>query len=365
MKHNFKLLIITPTHLPAYHIGGPVFQINKMSNYLDSKKVNYQILSTRNSFSKGGKRAKNTIYLNSYLGKLYFSFELILFLFNKIKRYDKIYIVSCFNFFSLFSALICSFFKKDYFLSPRGSLMKKSVDFKNKLIKKIWIFLFEKISVNNAKKIIFSSNFEETETKKIIGFKNSKIINNFFTIKPDKNKRRSSNNLLFLGRITKKKNIENLIYAFKNEFNFKIKIVGSGKKKYINFLKKIVNEKKLKNKIHILPATYNEKVKRTLFKEARFSILLSVTENFGNTILESLLCRTPVIVSKNTGLSNFIKRKKVGIICEDKISNLSNLYKKIDNGFNIKISKKTHGEILNIFDNKKIMKKYFKLFDIK
>lgn len=243
--------------------------------------------------------------------------------------------------------------------------MKKSVDFKNKLIKKIWIFLFEKRSVRNAKKIIFSSNFEETETKKIISFKNSKIINNFFTIKPDKNKNRSLNNLLFLGRITEKKNIENLIYAFKNEFNFKIKIVGSGQKKYIKFLKKIINKKQLKNKIHILPATYNEKIKRTLFKEARFSILLSATENFGNTILESLLCRTPVIISKNTGLSNFIKKKKVGIICEDKISKLSNLYKKIDKGFNVKISKKTHKEILNTFDNNKIMKKYFKIFDIK
>jgi hypothetical protein len=66
--------------------------------------------------------------------------------------------------------------------------MKKSVDFKNKSIKKIWIFLFEQKLIDNAKKIIFSSKFEKTETEKIINIKNSQIINNFYTIKPIKKK---------------------------------------------------------------------------------------------------------------------------------------------------------------------------------
>ena len=102
MKHNCKLLIITPTYLPAYHIGGPIFQINKISKYLEKKKVSYKILSTNNSFSKGGKKEKNTIYVNSYFGRLYLSLELVIFLLNEIKKYDKIYIVSCFNFFSFY-----------------------------------------------------------------------------------------------------------------------------------------------------------------------------------------------------------------------------------------------------------------------
>ena len=59
-----------------------------------------------------------------------------------------------------------------------------------------------------------------------------------------------------------------------------------------------------------------------MYNEARFSILVSKTENFGNTILESLLCKTPVIISKNTGLSDYIKKKKIGIICGEEISEL-------------------------------------------
>ena len=80
MKHKFNLLIITPTYLPAYHIGGPIFQISKLSNHLFEKKIGHKILSTKNSFNKGGKKNNKTIYFKSYLGKLYFSLELIFFL---------------------------------------------------------------------------------------------------------------------------------------------------------------------------------------------------------------------------------------------------------------------------------------------
>mgnify|MGYP003686001459 CR=1 FL=1 len=329
MKHKFNLLIITPTYLPAYHIGGPIFQISKLSNHLFEKKIGHKILSTKNSFNKGGKKNNKAIYFKSYLGKLYFSLELIFFLLKEIKKYDKVYIISCFNFFSLFSAVICFIFNKQYFISPRGSLMKESINFKSRLIKKLWIFLFEKRILEKAKKVIFSSKFEQEETKKIIDIKNDTIISNFLTIKPYKNKNKILNSILFLGRITEKKNIDKIIYAFQEKFDFKIKIIGSGEKKYINFLKRIIYKKNLEKRIFLLPPTYEEKNKRLLFNKSRFSILLSKTENFGNTILESLLCRTPVIVSKNTGLSNFIKRNKIGIVCEDKVSSLSKIFSKI------------------------------------
>lgn len=363
MKNNFNLLIITPTYLPAYHIGGPIFQINKLSNFLQKKKFNHKILSTKKSFNNGGKKNNQTIYLNSYFGKLYFSLDLVFFLVKEIKNFDKVYIVSCFNFFTLFSAIICILFKKHYFLSPRGSLMEKSINFKNKFIKKLWIFLFEKKIIHKAKKIIFSSKFEEIETKKIMTINNSKIIKNFLTIKPSKVERKKLNYLLFLGRITEKKNIDKLIYAYKKDFNFKIKIFGSGDKKYLEFLKKIIKHKDLKNRIYLLPPTYKEETKIKLYKEARFSILLSKTENFGNTILESLLCKTPVIISKNTGLSDLIKRKEVGIICDDKISSLNNTYKNINDGLNIKINEKKYQQIIKIFNDEKTIKEYLKLFN--
>ena len=363
MKKKFNLLIITPTYLPAYHIGGPIFQISKLSSLLNKKKINHKILSTKKSFDKGGKKNNKTIYFNSYFGSLYFSINLIFFLIKEIKNYDKIYIVSCFNFFTLFSSIICNLFNKDYLISPRGSLMKKSIDFKSKFIKKIWIFFFEKRIISKAKKIIFSSKFEEFETKKIVTVKNSIIINNFLTILPSVATKKKLNYLLFLGRITKKKNIEKLIYAYKKQFNFQIKILGSGEEQYINILRNIIKERNLEDKIYLLPPIYKEVNKKKLFQEARFSILLSSTENFGNTILESLLCKTPVIITKNTGLSVLIKRKKLGIICENKVSSLNKVYKNINNGFNVKINKKKHEEIKKLFNDKQTIKKYVKLFN--
>ena len=363
MKKKFNLLIITPTYLPAYHIGGPVFQISKLSNLLIKKKISHKILSTNVSLEKGGKKNSKTIYFKSYFGRLYFSITLIFFLIKEIKNFEKAYIVSCFNFFTLFSATICKLIKKDYYVSPRGSLMEKSIKFKSNFIKKFWIFFFEKRIICGAKKVIFSSKFEESETKKIMLIKNSLIINNFITVLKSKVKRKKLNYLLFLGRITEKKNIEKIIYAYKKKYNFKIKIVGSGDERYINILKNIIKKRNFKDKIFLLPPTYNEVNKKKLYQEARFSILLSSTENFGNTILESLLYKTPIITTKYTGLSELIKKEKVGIICDNKISSLNSVYEKINNGFNLTINKWKYDKIKIMFNNKQTIEKYIKLLN--
>jgi len=182
MKLNKKILIVTPTFLPAYHVGGPIFQIIKLIDNLKNKNIEHKVITTNRSLDKSKNKYKNVIYLKSFLGRLYFSPTLIFFLIKKIIKYDNIYIVSCFNFFSLFSAIICIIFSKNYFLSPRGSLMYESVNLKNKSMKKLWILIFEKIIINNAKKVIFSSEYEKKETLKIIKLNNYSIIHNFQTM---------------------------------------------------------------------------------------------------------------------------------------------------------------------------------------
>jgi hypothetical protein len=134
MNNKLKILIITPTYLPAYHIGGPIFQIKKFSNLLKNKKIQHTIATTEQSLKLSKKKEKNVLYFKSYFRNLYLSFSLILFFIKNIKSYNKVYIVSCFNFFSTISCFLCRIYKIDYFLSPRGSLMKGSINIKNKFL---------------------------------------------------------------------------------------------------------------------------------------------------------------------------------------------------------------------------------------
>ena len=362
MKKNNKLLIVTPTYLPSYDTGGPVFQIKKLTENLKKRKIIYKVICSTNSLALISRKDANTIYIKTYFGRLYLSFALLIYLIKNIKKYNVVYIVSCYNFFSLFSSYICRLKKINYFISPRGSLMNKSIMIKNTFIKKLWIFFFDRKFILSAKKIIFSSQYEKIETIKVLKIKNYIVIKNF--ILNDKiKKNKKENYLLYLGRIDKKKNIDIIIHAIKKTNNFFLKIMGNGKESYLRYLKRIVSENNLENRVSFIKADYT-KNKNQLFGKASISFLISKVENFGNTILESIINYTPVIISPYTGLSQDIKKNNFGFICNDNIKSLSSLLKKIDTKkIKIPIIRKNKlKKFLNDYKTKVIFDKYINLF---
>ena len=125
-------------------------------------------------------------------------------------------------------------------------------------------------------------------------------------------------NLLFLGRLHPKKNIETCIFSFIDSFkkiknkNVKFLIVGAGNKNYIKKLKYLVKLYKFEDKITFL-GFLNHKKKDKIFLESRFLILASHSENFGNVILESIQNKTPVLVSNNLPWES-IKKFRAGFL---------------------------------------------------
>jgi glycosyltransferase involved in cell wall biosynthesis len=104
--------------------------------------------------------------------------------------------------------------------------------------------------------------------------------------------------LLFIGRITPKKAIENLIEALSLSKKFrdsglKLKIAGRGAAGYIKELKEIAIRYKLSEKIEFIGQVEGEQ-KQELYSNAFWTIMPSHTENFGMVVLESLAQSTPV-----------------------------------------------------------------------
>jgi glycosyltransferase involved in cell wall biosynthesis len=242
--------------------------------------------------------------------------------------------------------------------------MKESINIKNRFLKFIWILLFEITNIKGAKKIIFSTVYEKKETTKVVRVNNFEVIQNFLQCAVSKNLYPKKDYLLYLGRIHPKKGIQTIIQSYFKNFKFKIKIVGSGDDGYLNYLKKLVISKKLKNKIIFLKSIYNEK-KNKIYAQAKYSILLSKTENFGNTILESILNYTPVIISKKTGLSDLVEKYKLGYVIKNDVPSLKNIFLKLQNKKKIhKITKKKVLQIFFFFKDDKILNKYLKIFYI-
>lgn len=112
---------------------------------------------------------------------------------------------------------------------------------------------------------------------------------------------------LFLGRIAPIKALDRIIEGFAKSDGFIkspaiLKIVGTNEAKYAEYgkaLKDQVSCMGLNDKIKFLPPVFGDE-KFKLLRSARFLVLLSESENFGNVVIESLSQGTPAITSKGT-----------------------------------------------------------------
>ena len=123
---------------------------------------------------------------------------------------------------------------------------------------------------------------------------------------------------LFVGRIEKKKGLQYLLQAAPkvvSEFpNLKILIVGPDWG-YQNELKKIAKKIKIENSI-IFAGQLNEIDLLKAYNLSEFSILPSLGEATGLTILESMAAGRPIVASRLPTISEFVVHKKDGMLFE-------------------------------------------------
>ena len=93
-------------------------------------------------------------------------------------------------------------------------------------------------------------------------------------------------------------------------------------------------------------------------------VLTSYNENFANVVIESLSVGTPVLLSNEVGLAEYVAEKKLGWVTDLVPSNIA---KKIILAFEATqlratIRQKTPQIINQDFDSKVLIKKYFTLY---
>jgi len=244
------------------------------------------------------------------------------------------------------------------------------------------IKIFNFISFSFVKKIIFVSKVTKNSILKNILFyklfkKKTIVIPNgiFLFGKSKKNSFRiikdpKKTNILMLSRVNIEKGHEDLIEAV-NLINEDIRkkiniyIVGTGKKSYVDFLKKKIRSYNL-SKIFFFKGFLNID---SQFLISQFDLFLSLTrdfEGFGYSILEAASVKTPIL-STNLGVANEIFFKNSNNLV--KIKNYNDLKKKIILFLNKKKkfkkeSLKTHAKLIKNFQMNFLAQKYFKVFKI-
>lgn len=113
-------------------------------------------------------------------------------------------------------------------------------------------------------------------------------------------------NFLYVGRLSKVKNLEMLIKVFNDLSGFSLTLIGDGEEK--EYLKKISN-----SNIIFKDPIENKKLKDEFLRNDIF-ILPSISETWGLVVEEALYFGLPVIVSENCGSSELVENCKNGFI---------------------------------------------------
>ncbi len=326
-KIKEKIMVFCDHYEPGYRAGGPITSIKSMVARLSTDFDYYIVTRDRDLLSSQPYKIKLDDWINDsksknyYISKKNYSLRLIKNLIQEISP-SIIYLNSFFSF--KFSISIIILYKLKIInnckiiICPRGEF-KRSALFKGKFKKYIYIILSKSFSFYSKVLWQATNKLEHNYIKRIFGSKieysiasnlTRPIINKkdlLYSIKKQKILK-----LVYVGRIHKIKNLlYNLDVLSKIHGNISFDIIGSVQDlEYWSLCQSKI--KKLPNniKVNYLGDMPNNRVIK-LMNNYHFLFLLTLGENFGQSIFEALSIGLPVITSDQTPWSS-IKENNAG-----------------------------------------------------
>lgn len=326
-----KILLTSDVLYPSQHGGfaaSVYFLAKALAKHSD---IEVYVLTTDFDIKKGTvptdrwiKKENINLYYMS-VPKFNRIFKLSLYFLINRGRIDKIInkidfdIVHLNSFFSYITHHVAGYaVKRDkkVVISPHGELFsnplliksfKKNLFFKLKSVKAMLsgsnTFHFTSIEEKSAFKK-FLTKFNIVKQNKEISVIPNIADDSIFEIPKKRDCDYNFKYILFLGRISRIKNIEMLIKAFSNIKKDDLKLIIAGETGedpyYSKELKQLVNELSLDSRIIFTEKRVLDGDKRALYQNAEATVLCSHSENFGMVVIESLAQKTPVIAVKTT-----------------------------------------------------------------
>lgn len=320
-----KIAVFTQWYLPGTKAGGPVRSIHSLVNLLKDK-FHFYVITTNRDLGKNEDYQNiktDTIFELDGISIFYFSLhnynaKNVLKLLNEINP-SLVYLNSFWGFYFSIRLILMKFFGRIKFpvlLAPRGMLSSGAMSIKS-LKKKSYLFIARIFGL--YKSIDFHST-QEQETKDIENkFPKSKQffapnLNVLPVAKNISSKEKNSIKLFYLSRISPVKNLLFAIEILKHiSPHYKIEYSIYGNLEDNEYWKQCETEiSKLQKNISVkykgeLP--FHQIQSQLLNEQVLF--LPTLNENFGHSIVESLLCGCPAIISNQTPW-NDLEKNNVG-----------------------------------------------------
>ena len=351
--------------LPNFLIGGAANSILNICKIIAHSNYNITVLSIgKNIYKKDFLSLKINVIELERKKTIFAIFEIIRHLDFRYKD-ERIIFVSNINYANVLSCIFIKKIKKiKLVLIERTPIQELQIYFNlTEMFKKKFILFLLKFFYKKADFIIGNSNKVSKDLSKKIK-RNVQTINPYIHIKNINKSYNKTKRLVWVGRNSPEKNIDDLLSSlqFLNGLEIKILIVTDGnieklKEKIPNFFKKEITFMKFHK---------SRSLGEKLYKRSDILINTSLYEGFPNVVAEAINHKCLIITSKSFGgIGDLIKNEKYGLVYKTK--NFKQLSEKIlfavkhfkvcKNKINlakknlIDLAKSNNQKYVNFFDN--------------
>ncbi len=334
-KCGLRILHVVPTYLPATRYGGPIFSVHGLARAQAALGADVSVLTTSVDGPDDSEvpleqacildGVKVWYFRSRWLRRLYFSWAMRQWLQAHMVEFDVVHLHSVFLFPTNMAARLCLAAGIPYVIAPRGMLVPELITGKRRFLKTAWIRLFERRTLLKAACFHATSALELHDAYRLgVPVQNPCVIENGVALPNQRDwpAPMPVPYVLYLGRLSWKKNLDLLIEACAALTNVHLVLAGApDQDSVLGDLQRLVTRFDSQSRVTFLGELKGDE-KWAWIQHARIVALVSKNENFGNAAAEALCFGTPVVLSNGVGLAAATAAADAGWICDTTVEGI-------------------------------------------
>jgi glycosyltransferase involved in cell wall biosynthesis len=326
-----KVLHVIPAYYPATYWGGPIFTAYALNNELANiSGVSLKILTTDAAGPElekrldraqlGGLYPNQEVQMTARIAGASVSLGMLWKLPALVRWADVIHLTAIYSFPTIPTLLLCRLLHKPVVWSPHGAIQDAHewTGSRKQLAKRIWEKFCNALIVPERTVIHVITEREQIPTQTRIPRARTAIVPNGVSL-PETLPARSwlpggKFRLMYLGRLSPKKGIENLLQAMAQlkASDVQLSLYGTGENNYVANLHALAEKLGVLDKAVFFAGHVDGEEKERAFYLADACIVPSYTECFCMVVAEALAHGVPVIASRGTPWAE-VEKKHCGL----------------------------------------------------
>lgn len=323
-----RILHIMPTFYPAHYYGGPIQSVYHLCRHVARLGGEVRVLTSNANGPSADLPVEPGVEIEieegvrvTYCRRLLpqtVAPSIIAQLPAMLRWADVVHLTAVYSFPVIPALAACRAMGKPVVWSPRGALQRWNGS-RRVLAKDAWDLVCRAVKPRRLVLHVTSKEEAEESSARYPGVPTAVIPNGVeIPDSPRHTENSGTLRLVFLGRIDRKKGIENLLdacQALDGVIEWSLTIAGTGDSDYVQSIAARIDRLGLQHRARMIGATIGD-AKRRLFENADLMVMPSHTENFGIVVAEALAHGVPVLASRGTPWRELPERE-----CGDWIDN--------------------------------------------